>query len=741
MHPLRATVGQRDHAAGITIPFVFEVMLCVLLAMLAISGCALTPYTFMTQASQSAEDPYLWLEEVQSDKALTWARQRNAQSQAVLEAVPVFKGNREKILAVLNNRDQIPYVTRRGNFFYNFWRDAQNPRGLWRRTTLNEYRKPVPAWDTLLDLDVLAKAENENWVWSQSDCLGPAYNRCLISLSRGGADAKVVREFDVATRTFVKDGFAVPEAKSSVDWFDVHTVFVGTDFGPGSMTKSGYPRVIKVWKRGTPLSAATTVFEGQDSDVGADAQVDRTPGFERVVFARLTDFYNQERFLASGNAVTKDALTKLDVPTDAALFSRREWAFIQLKSDYKIAGKTYVSGSLLATRIDNFLRGERNFDVLFEPTATRSLARGGVSLTRDHVLLNILDNVAGRVEELGLEDGKWTHRSVNAPFPGTLSASGLFDAFAKDAKDDPLANAYVLNYADFLTPDSLYLGRIGSDERQRLKSRPSFFNADGMRAEQLFAVSKDGTQVPYFVVWPKDAKADGSNPTLLYGYGGFQISMQPFYSGAYGTTWYEQGGMLVVANIRGGGEFGPAWHASAVKANKQRSYDDFAAVAEDLIKRKITSPQHLGIHGGSNGGLLVGAVMLQRPELFAAVVCSVPLLDMKRYHLLLAGNSWMAEYGNPDVPAEWDWIKAYSPYQNVKKDAKYPKVLFTTSTRDDRVHPAHARKMAARMLEQGHEVLYYENIEGGHGGAANNEQRANLQALENAFLWKTLGER
>ena len=738
MHPLRATVGQRDHAAGITIPFVFEVMLCVLLAMLAISGCALTPYTFMTQASQSAEDPYLWLEEVQSDKALTWARQRNAQSQAVLEAVPVFKGNREKILAVLNNRDQIPYVTRRGNFFYNFWRDAQNPRGLWRRTTLDEYRKPVPAWDTLLDLDVLAKAENENWVWSQSDCLGPAYNRCLISLSRGGADAKVVREFDVATRTFVKDGFAVPEAKSSVDWFDVHTVFVGTDFGPGSMTKSGYPRVIKVWKRGTPLSAATTVFEGQDSDVGADAQVDRTPGFERVVFARLTDFYNQERFLASGNAVTKDALTKLDVPTDAALFSRREWAFIQLKSDYKIAGKTYVSGSLLATRIDNFLRGERNFDVLFEPTATRSLARGGVSLTRDHVLLNILDNVAGRVEELGLEDGKWTHRSVNAPFPGTLSASGLFDAFAKDAKDDPLANAYVLNYADFLTPDSLYLGRIGSDERQRLKSRPSFFNADGMRAEQLFAVSKDGTQVPYFVVWPKDAKADGSNPTLLYGYGGFQISMQPFYSGAYGTTWYEQGGMLVVANIRGGGEFGPAWHASAVKANKQRSYDDFAAVAEDLIKRKITSPQHLGIHGGSNGGLLVGAVMLQRPELFAAVVCSVPLLDMKRYHLLLAGSSWMAEYGNPDVPAEWDWIKAYSPYQNVKKDAKYPKVLFTTSTRDDRVHPAHARKMAARMLEQGHEVLYYENIEGGHGGAANNEQRANLQALENAFLWKTL---
>ncbi len=745
---VRSVACRLDKSPSIAASLAFAQAVFVVLTL---GACAQPLSSSMIQSpksSQPAEDPYLWLEEVQGDKALAWARERNAQSQAVLEAVPVFKGNRDKVLAVLNNRDQIPYVNRRGEFFYNFWRDAQNPRGLWRRTTLDEYRKAMPAWDVLLDLDKLAKAENENWVWAQSDCLGPAYNRCLISLSRGGADAKVVREFDVATRSFVKDGFNLPEAKSSVDWFDINTVFVGTDFGAGSMTKSGYPRVIKVWMRGTPVSDAPTVFEGKDSDVAAYAQVDRTPGFERVLFGRMQDFYNQERFLASPAALAsyasgkaplaKDALIKLDIPSDAAIFSRREWAFVQVKSDYTVDGKTYASGSLLATRTDSFLRGERNFDLLFEPTATRSLARSGVSLTRDHVLLNILDNVAGRVDELGLVNGKWVRRAVNAPFPGTLSASGLFDAFAKDTKDDPWANAYLLNYADFLTPDSLFLASVGTDARQRLKTRPSFFNADGMRAEQLFATSKDGTQVPYFVVWPKGAKADGSNPTLLYGYGGFQVSMQPFYSGAYGTTWYEQGGVLVVANIRGGGEFGPAWHTSATKANKQRSYDDFAAVAEDLIKRKITSPKHLGIHGGSNGGLLVGAVMLQRPELFAAVVCSVPLLDMKRYHLLLAGNSWMAEYGNPDVPAEWDWIRAYSPYQNVKKNAKYPKVLFTTSTRDDRVHPAHARKMAARMLEQGHDVLYYENIEGGHGGAANNEQRANLQALENAFLWKTL---
>ncbi len=724
-------------------------------ALALISACAPNPITnpMTPQPTSLADttDPYLWLEDVQGDKALAWARERNAESQAVLQTVPVFQGNRDTILAVLNNRDQIPAVSRKGDFFYNFWRDAQNPRGLWRRTSLAEYRKPAPAWDVLLNLDTLAKSESENWVWSGAVCLWPSYNRCLLSLSRGGADARVVREFDVATRSFVPGGFALPEAKSSVDWLDANTVFVATNFGPGSMTQSGYPRVVKLWSRGSALADARTVFECQPSDVAAYVQVDPTPGFERIVLGRMLDFYRHERFLLRSNAdLTKarpqgglpaDALLKLDVPADATVFTRREWAFMQLKSQYMVGGKTYASGSLLAIKVDDFLRGDRKFDLLFEPTAKRSLSRNGVSLTRDHVLLNILDNVAGRVEEVSLSNGQWVSRTVNAPFPGRLSAAGLFDTYAKGAGDDPLANAYFLNYADFLTPDSLYLGGTGSDARELLKSRPSFFNADGMRAEQLFAISKDGTQVPYFVVWPKGAKADGSNPTLLYGYGGFQVSQLPFYSGGFGTTWYGQGGVFVVANIRGGGEFGPAWHQAATKANKQKSYDDFAAVAEDLIQRKITAPKHLGIYGGSNGGLLVGAVMVQRPELLGAVVCSVPLLDMKRYHLLLAGNSWMAEYGNPDIAAEWDWIKAYSPYQNVKAGVAYPKVLFTTSTRDDRVHPGHARKMAARMLDQGHDVLYYENIEGGRGGAANNDQRAHLQALENAFLWKTLGGR
>ena len=700
--------------------------------------CALSAVALMCVFSVKAQpvnsanmDPNLWLEEVQGDKALAWVRERNAVSTALLQAQPLFADNRAKVLDVLNNRDQIPRVTRRGDYLYNFWRDAKNPRGLWRRTHLEEYRKVQPKWDVLIDLDALGKAENENWVWGGSDCLAPDYNRCLISVSRGGADAKVTREFDIAKREFVKDGFNLPEAKSQLDWVDINTVYVGTDFGHGSMTRSGYARIIKRWRRGTPISEAQFVYEAKESDVAAFATVDKTPNFERTIFGRSADFYNTEI-----NVLVDGKLVKIDKPSDAALSWQREWAFLLLKSDFKVAERTYKSGSLLAIKFDALMRGERSFELLFEPTATRSLSRSGPTTTRDFLLLNILDNVSGRIEELQYLGGKWQRREVKAPSPGALGAVGMHDPFVKD---DPLANHYSMSYLDFLTPASMYLSKAGSDERELLKRNPTFFDGTGMRAEQRFATSKDGTQVPYFVVYPKGVKTDGTNPTVLYGYGGFQISMTPFYSGGWGTTWLQRGGVFVVANIRGGGEFGPTWHQSAIKQNKQKSYDDFAAVAEDLIKAGITKSQHLGIMGGSNGGLLVGAVMVQRPELFGAVVCSVPLLDMQRYHKLLAGNSWMAEYGNPDKADEWAYISQYSPYHNVKKGVKYPKVLFATSTRDDRVHPGHARKMAARMLEQGHDVLYFENIEGGHGGASNNEQRANLVALENTFLWVNLG--
>lgn len=686
------------------------------------------------------DDPCLWLEDVHGERALAWVRERNAQSQQLLESRPEYEPTRERLLEILNSRQRIPMVTRRGDWFYNLWQDEAHPRGLWRRTTLAEYRRAEPAWETVLDLDALGAAEQENWVWGGAASLGPDSPRCLVFLSRGGADAKVVREFDTAAKAFIEGGFFVPEAKSAVDWIDENTVFVGTDTGPGAMTDSGYPRTIRRWQRGTPLADAALVFEGEAGDVSVQAEVWRTPGFERTVFSRELDFYRSQRFLLQPDG----SLRELDLPSDA---SHAFWnsagapddtLLIELRSDWTVAGHTWRSGSLLACDAAAFLRGERAFEALFEPTATRSLA--GYTTTRTRVIVDVLDNVASRLEEWqrgdGRSDRRFVRREVAAPFPGSLGVAGLHEPLLAD---DPLAEAYLLSYADFLTPDSLSLGHGGSDERELLKSRPAFFDAAGLTAQQHVAVSRDGTRIPYFQVGPNGLALDGNHPTLLYGYGGFEIALTPSYSGTVGSAWLERGGVYVLANIRGGGEFGPAWHQAATREHKQRSYDDFAAVAEHLIARGVTTPRRLGIQGGSNGGLLMGAMFTQRPELFSAVVCQVPLLDMRRYHRLLAGASWMAEYGDPDRAVEWAWISAYSPYQNLRPGVRYPRVFFTTSTRDDRVHPGHARKMAARMLEQGHEVLYYENIEGGHGGAADNAQRAHLQALEFSYLWLQLG--
>ncbi len=721
-------------------------LLCTLFGALV----ALTPMTAFTAPStatpavppaatpSASDDPYLWLEAVLDERALDWVRARNAESRAQLEKQPRFTAMRDGFRAILDSRDKIPYISRRGEQFYNLWRDAEHPRGLWRRTTLTEYRKPQPAWDTVIDLDALAKAEGENWVWAGATCLGPAYTRCLVSLSRGGADAHLVREFDTAAKRFVEGGFALPEAKSRVDWHSRDAIYVGTDFGPGSLTDSGYPRIIKRWQRGQPLAQAVTVFEGQTQDVSVSVSVDATPGFERTVFSRATDFYHQQQSLWVG-----DRLQPINLPDDAEIHFWRERALVRLRSAWAVAGTTWPGGSLLVGDADKILAAADSaamppLQALFTPSATRSLA--GFSTTRSQVLLNLLDNVAGKLEAWRPEGSGWVGREIKTPFPGTLNASALHDPELDldSTHQDRLAEDFLLTYTDFLTPDSLLLGNTRQDGLTPLKALPAYFNASGMRVEQRFAISKDGTRVPYFIVWPKGAVADGNNPTVLNGYGGFEISKNPWYSGAFGTAWYAHGGVLVVANIRGGGEFGPAWHQAAIQAHKQRSYDDFAAVAEDLIASQVTSAKHLGIQGGSNGGLLVGAVMLQRPELFAAVVCQVPLLDMRRYHKLLAGASWMAEYGDPDKPDEWAWISAYSPYQNVKAGVTLPKVLFTTSTRDDRVHPGHARKMAARMAELGHAPLYYENIEGGHAGAADNRQKADMLALEFAFLWQQL---
>ena len=679
-------------------------------------------------AAVADEDPYLWLEDVSGDKALGWVREQNEVTRQAIDSAPGFAALENDLLAVLDSNEKIPFVYKQGDYFYNFWNDQKNQRGLWRRTTLAEYRKPDPAWETLIDVDALNAAEGENWVWHGASCLRPEvkgapYARCLVSLSRGGADADVTREFDLEKKAWVEDGFFRPEAKGSLGWIDENTVYVATDFGDGSMTTSGYARIVKEWKRGTPMSQAKVVYEGTPTDMAVGAYHDDTPGFERDFVYRALAFYNNELYLRG----TDGALTKIDVPNSVEKGVRREWLTLELREPWTVNGVTYPQGALLAAKFEDFLVGKREFSVVFQPDEHSSLA--GFGATKDYYYINVLEDVKNRIYLVEPGQGTWKRTPLpHLPQFGTVGVGAV---------DDEDSNDFFMTVTDYLTPTSLYLGTIGGGEPQLLKQLPAFFDASGYEISQNFATSKDGTKVPYFMVSAKGMRLDGKNPTLLYGYGGFEVSMTPGYSATVGRGWLSQGGVYVVANIRGGGEYGPRWHQAALKANRNRAYEDFAAVAQDLIARNITSPRHLGMQGGSNGGLLMGNMTVMYPELFGAVVCQVPLLDMKRYSKLLAGASWMAEYGDPDT-ADWEFLHAYSPYHNVKADAKYPPVLFTTSTRDDRVHPGHARKMFALMKQQGHDVTYYENIEGGHGGAADNRQRAHMQALAYTFLKQKL---
>ncbi len=668
-------------------------------------------------------DPYLWLEDVAGEKAITWVKEQNAKSQKLLEAEPLFATIRDKTLEVVNSRARIPAVSERGGFLYNFWQDEKQIRGVWRRTTMAEYKKGMPAWETMLDLDQLALDEKENWVWKGATCLKPDYTRCLVDLSRGGADASVIREYDLPSKSFVVGGFQLKESKGGAAWADRDTLLVQTNFGAASMTQSGYPRITKEWKRGTPIETAKLIFEGIDADISVTTfQVDQKGYKKRQFVNRGLTFYTTALYLREG-----ETLIKLDVPPDAGTSYAHGGLWVSLKTPWTVGGKSYPQGALITMDFERFLKGERDFEMVFEPNARKSL--DGWTLTKNFLVLNVLENVKNTVWEYRLVGGKWAQQSKLA-----LEGNQKMAALDRDDSDD-----YFVTATDYLTPSTLWLRTAGgSNNIEKLKSLPAFFDASPYKVEQREVASKDGERIPYFVVMHKDTKLDGKTPTLLYGYGGFEISLLPAYSGTIGNAWLNNGGIYVVANIRGGGEFGPRWHIAGLKENRQKVFDDFIAVAEDLVASKITAPRHLAISGGSNGGLLVGAVMVQRPELFRAVLCSVPLLDMQRYHKLLAGASWVAEYGNPDVPAEWEYISKYSPYQNVKPGVKYPKVLFVTSTRDDRVHPGHARKMMAKMLAQGHEVMYYENIEGGHAASANNTQLAYRTALQYTFLLKEL---
>jgi prolyl oligopeptidase len=690
---------------------------------LAMSAAAGSTAGEADKTSPAPEDRFLWLEDVTGEKSLDWARARNAESAKVL-ATPEEAALEKRILDILDSKERIPEVDKHGRFYYNVWRDAKNPRGLWRRTTLEEYRKPEPAWETVIDVDALGASEKENWVWHGAQCLKPDYKFCLVSLSRGGADADVVREFDLESKSFVKDGFFLPEAKSTVGWVDRDSLFVGTDFGPGTLTTSGYPRIAKLWKRGTPLEKAETVFETKPEDVWAYALHDDTKGFERDFVRRGITFFTNELFLRRDGK-----LVKIDKPDSANANVHRDLLLVELRDDWTVAGKTYPAGALIATDFEAFLKGDRNFDTIFEPGPRRSLQ--AYSPTLHTILVTELDNVKNRVYVAARKDGKWTRE----PLPGMPE----FGSVAATAVDPDESDDYFLRVTDFVTPTSLALGSVGAGAAETLKQLPAFFDAAGLSVSQHETASKDGTRIPYFQVSRQSIALDGKNPTLLYGYGGFEISMLPEYRGSVGAAWLEKGGVFVVANIRGGGEFGPKWHQAALKANRHKAYEDFIAVGEDLIRRKVTSTPHLGIQGGSNGGLLMGNMLTMRPDLWGAVVCQVPLLDMRRYHTLLAGASWMEEYGNPDDPKEWAFIQGFSPYHQLKPGVKYPPTLFTTSTRDDRVHPGHARKMMASMSAMGQDVLYYENIEGGHGGAANNQQAAHMAALAYTFLWQRLG--
>jgi prolyl oligopeptidase len=702
-----------------------NVLLCGAIAALAAGGWTFAGADSVSTTHQAAEaaDPYLWLEDVHGERAMQWVKAQNARSLPVLQEDPDYQKDYDAILKVLDATDRIPYGTLEHDYVFNFWQDAQHPKGLWRRTRIADYAQAAPAWETLLDLDKLAADEHENWVWKGADC-SPSLKRCLLNLSRGGGDAVVVREFDLASRSFVNGGFYLAEAKSDIDWLDEDTVLFGTDFGPGSMTTSGYPRLVKLWKRGAPMGEARLVYEGKDSDVTSAPSVYHGPGTRVAVITRAVDFFSSEYFSAAPDGTTQ----KLPLPLGADLKGAQgEHLIFTLRDDWAPAGGARIpKGSLIAYRVAAGGASDAGapVTVLFTPDAHSAI--DDVATGRDAVYASVYHDVTGSIHVFRpAKDGKWSDTEVPLPAGGSTHIVAA-NAFGPQAQ---------FRFESFVTPTTLYADS-GDGKAAPIKSLPARFDASGLKTEQFFATSKDGTRVPYFVT--RAGSLTGPAPTVLYGYGGFEISETPSYSANFGMLWLTRGGVFVVANIRGGGEYGPAWHQAALLQNRQRAYDDFQAVAQDIVRRGITTPRQLGIMGGSNGGLLVSANMVQRPELFGAVVCQVPLIDMIRYTQIGAGASWEAEYGDPAKPADRAWILKYSPYQNVRAATRYPPVLFVTATSDDRVTPVHARKMAARMEEQGHDVLFYENTDGGHAAAADHRQAAQMWALSFVYLKQKL---
>lgn len=680
-------------------------------------------------ATSDATDPYLWLEEIEGERAMAWVEAHNEHSLGVLRGDPRFETLHQQALEIVQARDRIPGVGfNHDGTLDNFWQDAEHVRGVWRTTTVDSYRSAEPQWETVLDLDALSAAEGKNWVWKGASCLPPDETRCLINLSDGGKDAVTVREFDRSTKTFVEDGFVLPESKGGASWVDADTLLVSRDFGPGTMTSSGYPMIVKRLKRGQTLDQATTVFTGQPTDVSVSGYTlrDADGVVQATLINRGVNFYEGETHRLNADGTT----TKLELPAKSNINALVQGQLVVTTDQDWTApsGQEFRTGDVIAWNLDRWLADPATpAQLVIRPGEREAIE--GMNATRNKLVVALYENVRGGVYVYEPNPaGEWSRTRLDLPQNVTV---GVGSASEQDDK-------VFVSVAGYLNPSSLYLADADSGEAELVKSLPAKFDAAGMIVEQFEATSADGTKIPYFVVHKGDMPMDGSNPTLLYGYGGFQNSLLPGYSATVGKLWLERGGVYVIANTRGGGEFGPRWHQAALQENRQRSHEDFQAVAEDLIARNITSQPRLGVMGGSQGGLFMGAMLTQRPDLINAAVIQVPLFDMLRFHKLLAGASWMAEYGNPDIPEERAWIEAYSPYQRLEAGQPYPEVFIHTSTKDDRVHPGHARKAAARLEELGYPVLFYENTDGGHAAGANLRETARRIALEYTYLTRRL---
>ena len=688
------------------------------LGALLINACATPPAAPPTDTQSMSEDPYLWLEEIEGERALAWVREQNARSLAVLEGDARYAGLYADALAIANNRDRLPLGGVEGGHYYNFWQDETHVRGIWRRATIASYASGAPQWQTILDIDALARAENANWVFKGSDC---HQNRCMIALSDGGRDAVEWREFDLNTRAFVSGGFVVPTAKSSVAWQDANTLLVATDWGEGSMTESGYAYIVKRWTRGTALNTAVEVMRGQPTDVGVFAAVlEDTDGSRLPVAIEAETFFESQTWRLDGAAPQRVSL-----PAKATVQGLYRGNLVFTLEE---AWNGLPQGALAAYPLAETGATTPRAQALFAPGPRQSIE--GVAITRDAVLVAGFENVRGRLLRITQENGAWRQTTLDLPTTGSVGFAG----------SSPTESAAFATYEDFITPTTLYALESNATTARAIRALPPLFHASRYVTEQFEATSADGTRVPYFVIRARDLQMNGQNPTLLYAYGGFQVSMTPGYSANAGKLWLDRGGVYVMANIRGGGEFGPAWHQAGLKTNRQVIYDDFYAVERDLVERGITSPRRLGIQGGSNGGLLMGVMLNQHPEMINAAVVQVPLLDMLRYDQLLAGASWVDEYGSPSVPEERAFLERISPYQNLRAREDFPLPFVLTSTKDDRVHPGHARKYVARMLELGMPVLYYENIDGGHSAAANLNEAARRRALEYTYLLQRLAD-